>query len=127
MVTSIAFLERYGIEVSQFQKGDNMIPGLFALIGFLVMLGVMVGIGINQPRGTSMRTWCFGYLAISVVFDILVVFGLLFQVSWLTELLLGLSAGAATGLAIHVAHHINEFGEEGTHTEGEKPKGIFGF
>ena len=104
-----------------------MIPGLFALIGFVVMLGVMVGIGINQPRGTSMRTWCFGYLAISVVFDILVVFGLLFQVSWLTELLLGLSAGAATGLAIHVAHHINEFGGEGAHTEGEKPKGIFGF
>ena len=48
-----------------------------ALIGFLVMLGVMVGIGINQPRGTSMKTWCYGYLAISVVFDMLVVFALI--------------------------------------------------
>jgi len=104
-----------------------MIQGILALAGFIVMLGVMVGIGINQPRGTSMRTWCFGYLASSVIFDILVIFGLLFQVGWLTELLLGLSAGAATGLAIHVAHHINEFGEGGEHTEGEKPKGIFGF
>jgi hypothetical protein len=104
-----------------------MITGIFALIGFIVMLGVMIGIGINQPRGTSMRTWCFGYLAISVIFDILVVFGLYFQVGWLTELLLGLSAGAATGLAIHVAHHINEFGEDGAHAEGDKPKGIFGF
>jgi hypothetical protein len=104
-----------------------MIQGIFALSGFLVMLGVMVGIGINQPRGTSMKTWCFGYLAISVAFDILVVFGLLFQVAWLTELLLGLSAGAATGLAIHVAHHINEFEEGGDQTEGKKPKGIFGF
>lgn len=104
-----------------------MIQGFFALLGFVIMLGVMVGIGINQPRGTSMRTWCFGYLAISVIFDILVVFGLLFQVGWLTELLLGLSAGAATGLAIHVAHHINEFREGGEHTEGEKQKGIFGF
>ena len=104
-----------------------MITGIFALIGFVVMLGIMLGIGINQPRGTSMRTWCFGYLAISIVFDTLVVFGLYFQVGWLTELLLGLSAGAATGLAIHVAHHINEFGEGGEHGEGDKPKGIFGF
>jgi hypothetical protein len=104
-----------------------MIQGIFALLGFVIMLGVMVGIGINQPRGTSMRTWCFGYLGISVIFDILVVLGLLFQIGWLTELLLGLSAGAATGLAIHVAHHINEFGESGEHPEDEKPKGIFGF
>jgi hypothetical protein len=78
------------------------------------MLGVMVGIGINQPRGTSMKTWCYGYLAISVVFDILVVLALLYQVSGLTELLLGLSAGAATGLAIHVMHHISEEGEHAT-------------
>ena len=101
--------------------------GIYALAGFITMLGVMVGIGINQPRGTSMRTWCFGYLAISIVFDVLVVFGLLYQVDSLTELLLGLSAGAATGLAIHVAHHINEFGEQGEGADGSKAKGIFGF
>lgn len=90
------------------------------------MLGVMVVIGINQPRGTSVKTWCYGYLAISIAFDSLVVFALLYQVNWLTELLLGLSAGAATGLAIHVAHHISEEGEhvEGTENRG---KGIFGF
>ena len=99
---------------------------IIALIGFLVMLGVMVGIGINEPRGTSMKTWCYGYLAISVVFDVLVVFALLFELSWLTDLLLGLSAGAATGLAVHVAHHISEFGEKGEGAEGSKPKGIFG-
>lgn len=98
---------------------------IYALIGFLVMLGVMVGIGINQPRGTSIKTWCYGYLAISVVFDILVVLALFYQVGWLTELLLGLSAGAATGLAIHVAHHISEEGEHGSETS--KGKGIFGF
>ena len=100
---------------------------IYALIGFLAMLGVMVGIGINQPRGTSIKTWCYGYLAISVVFDILVVLGLLYQVGWLTELLLGLSAGAATGLAIHVAHHISEVGEQGEGEESSKGKGIFGF
>jgi hypothetical protein len=100
---------------------------IYALIGFLIMLGVMVGIGINQPRGTSIKTWCYGYLAISVVFDVLVVLALLFQISWLTELLLGLSAGAATGLAIHVAHHISEVGEHDEGSENDKPKGIFGF
>jgi hypothetical protein len=41
-------------------------------------------------------------------FDALVVVGLLGQYSWLTNLLVGLSAGAATGLALHVMHHINE-------------------
>ncbi len=99
---------------------------IFALVGALVMLGVLVGIGINQPRGTSIKTWCYGYLAISVVFDILVVLSLVNQVGWLTELLLGLSAGAATGLAIHVAHHISE---EDEHADGsEKRKSpFFGF
>jgi len=62
---------------------------LYALIGFLTMLGVLVGIGINQPRGTSIKMWCYGYLAISIVFDILVVLALLNQYAWLTETLLG--------------------------------------
>ena len=100
---------------------------IYALVGFLVMLGVMVGIGINQPRGTSIKTWCYGYLAIAVIFDILVVLALFYQVGWLTELLLGLSAGAATGLAIHVAHHISEEGEHDEGEESSKGKGIFGF
>jgi hypothetical protein len=114
------------VRISNSQTSSRRQRLIYALIGFLVMLGVMVGIGINQPRGTSIKTWCYGYLAISVVFDILVVFALLYQIDWLTELLLGLSAGAATGLAIHVAHHISEFGEQ--NEEGkDKPKGIFGF
>lgn len=100
---------------------------IYALIGFLAMLGVLIGIGINQPRGTSIKTWCYGYLAISVVFDILVVIALFYQIVWLTELLLGLSAGAATGLAIHVAHHISEEGEHGEGSDSSKRKGIFGF
>jgi len=102
---------------------------VYALIGFLVMLGVLVGIGINQPRGTSVKTWCYGYLAIAVVFDLLVVFALLngAQYVWLINLLLGLSAGAATGLAIHVAHHISEEGEHGEESDKKKEKSLFGF
>jgi hypothetical protein len=103
---------------------------IYALIGFLVMLGVLVGIGINQPRGTSVKVWCYGYLAIAVVFDLLVVFALLngAQYAWLTNLLLGLSAGAATGLGIHVAHHISEEDSlEGEERSKHKTKSIFGF
>ncbi len=90
---------------------------------------MLVGIGINQPRGTSIKMWCYGYLAISIGFDLLVVLVLinLSQYVWLTNLLLGLSAGAATGLAIHVAHHISEEGEHVEGTEGNKGKGILGF
>lgn len=103
---------------------------IYALIGFLVMLGVLVGIGINQPRGASIKTWCYGYLAIAIVFDLLVVLALLngVQYAWLTNLLLGLAAGAATGLGIHVAHHISE--EEEQHdeeTDKKKEKTLFGF
>ena len=99
---------------------------VFALIGFLIMFGMLAGIGINQPRGTSFKMWCYGYLAIAVGFDFLVVLVLInsSQYVWLTDLLLGLSAGAATGLGIHVAHHISE---EGEHEEGAKGEGIFGF
>jgi hypothetical protein len=95
------------------------------------MFAILVGIGVNQPRGTSMKTWCYGYLAISVVFDLLVVMALAgaSQFTWLTNLLLGLSAGAATGLAIHVAHHISEENEHehGEGTEKKKEPSMFGF
>jgi hypothetical protein len=93
------------------------------------MLGVLVSIGINQPRGTSVKTWCYGYLTIAILFDLLVAFALLngAQYVWLTNLLLGLSAGAATGLAIHVAHHISEEGQHGEESDKKKEKTIFGF
>jgi hypothetical protein len=81
---------------------------IYALIGAVVMLVILVGIGINQPRGTSIKTWCYGYLAIALVFDGLVILALVNQYAILIETLLGLSAGAATGLAIHVTHHISE-------------------
>jgi hypothetical protein len=72
--------------------------------------------------------WCYGYLAIAIVFDALVVLALLnlSQYVWLTDLLLGLSAGAATGLAFHVAHHISEEGEHDENSQ-KKEKTMFGF
>ncbi len=105
---------------------------IYAIIGFVIMLAVLVGIGINQPRGTSMKVWLIGYLAISVIFDILVVLALLNQGSPqyapLTETLLGLSAGAATGLAIHVAHHMSEERQHSEETDKkEKTPSLFGF
>jgi hypothetical protein len=104
---------------------------LYALIGFLIMFGYLVGIGINKPRGMSMKAWCYGYFGVSCVFDVLVVVALIFapELTWLTSLLLGLSAGAATGLAFHVAHHISEE-DEHSHGEGDKGKkqpSMFGF
>lgn len=81
---------------------------IFALIGFLVIFGVLVVIGINQPRGTSVKVWCILYLAIALLFDALVIFALFYQQPELTQLLLGVSAGSATGLAIHVTHHVFE-------------------
>ena len=100
---------------------------IFAIVGFILMFGMLAGIGINQPRGTSIKTWCYGYLGISVGFDLLVVVALAgaSQFVWLTNLLLGLSAGAATGLALHVAHHISE--EDHEHESNQEQKGIFGF
>jgi hypothetical protein len=81
---------------------------VYTLIGFLVMLSLLGGIGINKPRGMSVKMWCVGYLALALGFDVLVILGLVGQYAPLNNLLLGLSAGAATGLAIHVMHHINE-------------------
>jgi hypothetical protein len=89
---------------------------IYALIGFLIMLGMLGGIGINKPRGMSVKMWCVGYLVVAIGFDIIVLFGLLSQYAWLNNLLLGLSAGAATGLAIHVMHHISEENEGEGHS-----------
>jgi len=72
------------------------------------MLGILGGIGINKPRGMSVKMWCVGYLVVAIGFDVLVILGLLGNYAPLNNLLLGLSAGAATGLAIHVMHHIDE-------------------
>ena len=105
-----------------------MYEWIYALTGFLIMFGVLAGIGINQPRGISVKMWCYGYLAVSIGFDILVILALVnaSQYVWLTNLLLGLSAGAATGLGIHVAHHISEEDGHDENTEGKKSS-IFGF
>lgn len=102
---------------------------IYAVIGFAIMFGMLVGIGINKPRGMSMKTWCFGYLAIAVGFDVLFIIALVgaSQFTWLTNLLLGLSAGAATGLGFHVAHHISEENEHGHGSEGSEQKTMFGF
>jgi hypothetical protein len=54
-----------------------------------------------------------------VAFDALVIVALLNQIAELIELTLGLSAGAATGLAIHVTHHALEEREK-TKTTNKK-------
>jgi hypothetical protein len=75
---------------------------------------MLAGIGINNPRGISVKTWCYGYLGIAIGFDILALIAIVgaSQFVWLTNLLLGLAAGASTGLAFHVAHHISEADSE---------------
>ena len=37
------------------------------------MLGMLGGIGINKPRGMSVKMWCVGYLAVALGFDALAV------------------------------------------------------
>jgi len=81
---------------------------IYALVGFIIMFSILGSIGMQNPRGMSVKMWCAGYLSIAVIFDVLAVIGLAAQLGWLTNLLIGLSAGAATGLAIHVAHDMNE-------------------
>jgi hypothetical protein len=104
-----------------------MYDWIYALIGFLIMFGMLGGIGINKPRGISVKMWCYGYLAISIGFDALVIVAVInaSQYVWLTNLLLGLSAGAATGLGIHVAHHISE--EDGHDEKTKEVPSMFGF
>lgn len=92
----------------------NMINLILAFVGFVIMFGYLGGIGINKPRGMSVKTWCMGYLGIAIVFDVLAVVGMIFGYMWLTYLLVGLAAGAATGLALHVMHHIDEENEHPT-------------
>lgn len=84
---------------------------IYALIGFVVMFAILVIIGINDPRGTSVKGWCYLYLIIAIIFDGLVISALFYQQVELTQLLLGIAAGSATGLAIHVVHHISEENE----------------
>ena len=100
---------------------------IYAAIGFAIMFGLLTIIGINEPRGTSIKTWCYGYLIIAISFDILVIFALVAGYSQLSGFLLGLSAGAATGLGIHVAHHISEENHDDETGNSKKKNPIFGF
>ena len=100
---------------------------IYALIGFAIMFGVLTGIGINEPRGSSIKTWCYVYLGIAITFDALIIFALVAGYSQLTGFLLGLSAGAATGLGIHVAHHISEEENDEESENNKRKKTIFGF
>jgi hypothetical protein len=90
---------------------------IYFLIGFVVLFVLMLVVGINDPTGgTSMKGWCYQYLAVALVFDALAVFALFYQNGTLTELLLGVAAGSATVLGIHVAHHIQEENEGRGHS-----------
>ena len=62
-----------------------------------------------------MKGWCYQYLVVSLVFDILAVFALFYENDILIHLLLGTAAGSATVLGIHVAHHIKEENEGKQH------------
>ena len=85
---------------------------IYFVVGFVVLFVLMLLVGINDPTGgTSMKGWCYQYLAVSLVFDVLAVFALFYQNDVLTQLLLGVAAGSATVIGIHVAHHIQEENE----------------
>jgi hypothetical protein len=85
---------------------------IFFIIGFVVLFVLMLFVGINDPTGgTSMKGWCYQYLVVAIVFDVLAFLALFFQNDTLTQLLLGVAAGSATVLGIHVAHHIKEENE----------------
>ena len=62
-----------------------------------------------------MKGWCYQYLVIALVFDAFAVFALFCQNETLIQLLLGVAAGSATVLGIHVAHHIKEEKEGNGH------------
>jgi len=90
---------------------------IYFLVGFVVLFVLMLLVGINDPTGgTSMKGWCYQYLVVALVFDALAVFALIYQNALLTELLLGVAAGSATVLGIHVAHHIQEENEGHGHS-----------
>ena len=79
----------------------------------MVLFVLMLFVGINDPTGrTSLKGWCYQYLVVALVFDALAVFALFYQSEMLTQLLLGVAAGSATVLGIHVAHHISKENEE---------------
>ncbi|MDG6223394.1 MAG: hypothetical protein IAX21_02995 [Candidatus Bathyarchaeota archaeon] len=94
---------------------DNLI---YFVAGFAIIFVLMYfGVGINDPMGgTSMKGWCYQYLVIALVFDALAVFALFYQNAILTQLILGVAAGSATVLGIHVAHHIKEENEGHGHS-----------
>jgi len=92
--------------------GENVM--IYFVIGFVVLFVLMLAVGINDPTGgTSMKGWCYQYLVVALVFDAFAVFALFYQSELLTQLLLGVAAGSATVLGIHVAHHIS--GENAGH------------
>ncbi len=49
---------------------------------FFSYVWVLGGIGINKPRGMSVKMWCVGYLAVALVFDVRVVMHLLLICFW---------------------------------------------
>ena len=81
---------------------------IHALIGALLMLSILIAIGITRPRGTDLSTWCLFYVLIAVAFDIVTVVVLILQNQQMIETLLGVAAGAATGLAFHVWSDMKE-------------------
>jgi len=85
---------------------------LKVLIPAVVVFLFLATIGISRPRKMKLTTWCWIYVIIAVVFDILTVTAVILNNNLLIESLLGVAAGSATSLAYHVWKEIKEFKDE---------------
>lgn len=86
---------------------------LTVLIPALVIFVFLASIGISRPRRMKLSTWCWVYILIAIIFDLLTAIAVILQNNLLIEALLGIAAGSATSLAVHVWKELQEFSKEG--------------
>lgn len=85
---------------------------LTVIIPALAIFIFLASIGISRPRRIKLSTWCWIYILIAIIFDLLTAIAVILQNNLFIEVLLGIAAGSATSLAVHVWKELREFGKE---------------
>ncbi|MEM0111507.1 MAG: hypothetical protein QXT06_07840 [Candidatus Bathyarchaeia archaeon] len=87
---------------------------LTVLIPALAIFLFLASIGISRPRRIKLSAWCWVYILIAITFDLLTAIAVILRNNLLIEVLLGIAAGSATSLAVHVWKELQEFSKEGS-------------
>jgi hypothetical protein len=77
-------------------------------IGFIAAFAPLFAVGLTKARKVSDRVWCILWAALSTIFIIAILFGLVVNEMWFYRGILGMAFAYIISITVHLYGHIFE-------------------